>query len=211
MLSTCSEANTSTGTAVSAAARALTRVPTVTTTSTTCCDASAPPASCACAAPQANAHQRKQPDAKQAAGTRVPNSQSANAYSNGHASIEAVSARGPWVKTALYQGQWRLFRTRGFPYPVIETTQGRIAVGATYVNVTVRNPAERHRTWTGEFLVDTGAWDSVVPRSHLEAIGLSPRGSREYSLADGSPRRFRTDGRRDCIRGRDCRRDGPLR
>ena len=34
--------------------------------------------------------------------------------------------------------------------------------------------------------MDTGAWDSVVPRSHLEAIGLSPRGSREYSLADGS-------------------------
>ena len=59
-------------------------------------------------------------------------------------------------------------------------------MGATYVNVTVRNPAERHRTWTGEFLVDTGAWDSVVPRSHLVAIGLSPRGSRQYSLADGS-------------------------
>ena len=59
-------------------------------------------------------------------------------------------------------------------------------MGATYVDVTVRNPAERHRTWTGKFLVDTGAWDSVVPRSHLDAIGLSPIGSREYSLADGS-------------------------
>ena len=59
-------------------------------------------------------------------------------------------------------------------------------MGATYVDVTVRNPAEPHRTWTGEFLVDTGAWDSVVPRSHLEEIGLTPRGSREYSLADGS-------------------------
>lgn len=59
-------------------------------------------------------------------------------------------------------------------------------MGATYIDVTIRNPAEPHRTWTGAFLVDTGAFDSLVPRSHLEAIGLTPRGSREYILADGS-------------------------
>ena len=59
-------------------------------------------------------------------------------------------------------------------------------MGATHVDVTVRNPGEPHRTWTGKFLADTGAWDSVVPRSHIEAIGLTPRGSREYPLADGS-------------------------
>lgn len=58
-------------------------------------------------------------------------------------------------------------------------------MGATYVDVTIRNPAEPHRTWTGAFLVDTGAFDSLVPRSHLEAIGLAPRGIREYTLADG--------------------------
>ena len=58
-------------------------------------------------------------------------------------------------------------------------------MGATYVDVTIRNPAEPNRTWTGAFLVDTGAFDSLVPRSHLEAIGLVPRGSREYTLADG--------------------------
>ena len=58
-------------------------------------------------------------------------------------------------------------------------------MGATYVDVTIRNPAEPHRTWTGAFLVDTGAFDSLVPRSHLEAIGLVPRGIREYTLADG--------------------------
>ena len=58
-------------------------------------------------------------------------------------------------------------------------------MGATYVDVTIRNPAEPHRTWTGAFLVDTGAFDSLVPRSRLEAIGLAPRGSREYTLADG--------------------------
>jgi len=58
-------------------------------------------------------------------------------------------------------------------------------MGATYVDVTIRNPADRARSWTGPFLVDTGAFDSLVPRAHLEAIGLEPRGAREYSLANG--------------------------
>jgi len=60
-------------------------------------------------------------------------------------------------------------------------------VGAIYVDVTIRNPAEPQRSWTGKFLVDTGVFDSLVPRSHLEAIGLKPRGRREYVLADGKP------------------------
>ena len=58
-------------------------------------------------------------------------------------------------------------------------------MGATYVDVTIRNPAEPGRTWTAPFLVDTGAYDSLVPRRHLEAVGLRPRGSRDYTLADG--------------------------
>jgi clan AA aspartic protease len=36
------------------------------------------------------------------------------------------------------------------------------------------------------FLVDTGAVECLVPRQHLEAIGLSPKGERSYVLADGS-------------------------
>ncbi len=59
-------------------------------------------------------------------------------------------------------------------------------MGATHVTVTVKNPAEPHRTWEGEFLVDTGATDCLVPRKHLESIGLVPEWQREYSLADGS-------------------------
>lgn len=58
-------------------------------------------------------------------------------------------------------------------------------MGATYVDVTIRNPAEPDRSWTGPFLVDTDAYDSLVPRQRLEAVGLLPRGSREYTLADG--------------------------
>ena len=59
-------------------------------------------------------------------------------------------------------------------------------MGETRVDVTIRNPADPSRSWEGEFLVDTGATDSIVPRRHLEAIGLTPRGSRTYILADGS-------------------------
>ena len=60
-------------------------------------------------------------------------------------------------------------------------------MGATYVTVTIRNPAAPERHWTGRFLVDTGAIDSLVPRPHLQAIGLQPLAQEEYVLADGSP------------------------
>ena len=60
-------------------------------------------------------------------------------------------------------------------------------MGATYVTVTIRNPAAPERHWTGRFLVDTGAIDSLVPRTHLQAIGLQPLAQEEYVLADGSP------------------------
>ena len=59
-------------------------------------------------------------------------------------------------------------------------------MGATHVTVTIRNPADPERNWEALFLVDTGATDSLVPRKHLEAIGLEPRGKRVYELADGS-------------------------
>ena len=58
-------------------------------------------------------------------------------------------------------------------------------MGATPVTVLIRNPAHPERTWEGLFLVDTGAPDSLVPRPHLEAIGLGPKGQRSYELADG--------------------------
>jgi clan AA aspartic protease len=59
-------------------------------------------------------------------------------------------------------------------------------MGVTQVTVTIRNPAEPERAWDGLFLVDTGAIDCLVPRQHLEAIGLKPKGQRVYELADGS-------------------------
>ena len=58
-------------------------------------------------------------------------------------------------------------------------------MGTTHVTVTIRNPADPTRSWDGLFLVDTGATDSLVPRSCIEAIGLEPEGQRVYETADG--------------------------
>lgn len=62
-------------------------------------------------------------------------------------------------------------------------------MGTTQVTVAIRNPAEPDRVWEGLFIVDTGAVDSLVPRQHLESIGLAPKGQRIYGLADGTERR----------------------
>ena len=61
-----------------------------------------------------------------------------------------------------------------------------ITMGVTHIDVTVRNPADRTRSWEGRFLVDTGAIDSLVPRPRLEAIGIEPIAQRVYELADGT-------------------------
>ena len=61
----------------------------------------------------------------------------------------------------------------------------KLNMGATHVTVTIRNPAAPERAWQALFLVDTGATDSLVPRDHLESIGLNPKGQRTYELADG--------------------------
>ena len=63
-------------------------------------------------------------------------------------------------------------------------------MGETYVNVTVKNPAEPERVWEGRFLADTGTTTSVVPRSRLEDIGIEPISRKLVELADGSSTRL---------------------
>ena len=59
-------------------------------------------------------------------------------------------------------------------------------MGVTYVTVTIRNPSDPDRFWESLFRVDTGAFDSLVPGPHLDAIGLKPKGNRVCELADGN-------------------------
>lgn len=63
-------------------------------------------------------------------------------------------------------------------------------MGMTYANIIVRNPGVPEQEWRGRFLVDTGAIDSSVPGPWLESIGLTPRSTRAYELADGTEVRF---------------------
>ena len=57
-------------------------------------------------------------------------------------------------------------------------------MGTTHVTVIIRNPADLARGRDGLFLVDTGAADSLAPRSCIKAIGLEPDGQRGYKSAD---------------------------
>ena len=59
-------------------------------------------------------------------------------------------------------------------------------MGAIHVTTAIRNPADPDKVWEGLFLVDTGTTDCMVPKQHLESIGLKPEGYRIYGLADGS-------------------------
>ena len=63
-------------------------------------------------------------------------------------------------------------------------------MGIMHVNVAIRNPADPERVWEGLFWVDTGATDTLVPKQHLESIGLAPKSHRSYGLADGSELRL---------------------
>ena len=69
---------------------------------------------------------------------------------------------------------------------------------ATYVDVTVRNPADPDCGWTDRFLMDTGAFDSLVPGAELEPIGLRPpppttTGSHRTICGQASPQQLRAD------------------
>ncbi len=58
-------------------------------------------------------------------------------------------------------------------------------MGITFVSVKVANPAEPARALQENFMVDSGAVYSVVPRPHLEQIGIRPHSMRSFILANG--------------------------
>ncbi len=59
-------------------------------------------------------------------------------------------------------------------------------MGLTVLHVEVGNPAEPDVTETLEFLVDSGAVYSVVPKHVLDRLGILPLVEQEFRLADGS-------------------------
>lgn len=60
------------------------------------------------------------------------------------------------------------------------------AMGLTVLQIEVGNPATPEVTEKVDFLIDSGAIYSVVPRPLLEKLGLKPLTQEEFRLADGS-------------------------
>ncbi len=59
-------------------------------------------------------------------------------------------------------------------------------MGLTVLHVAVGNPAKPKVTESLEFLIDSGAFYSVVPARILKKLGIKPLGRDEFRLADGS-------------------------
>ena len=55
----------------------------------------------------------------------------------------------------------------------------------TFVKVKVSNPARPKRAKTHEFLVDSGAFYSVMPEKDLKAVGIKPTSFEDFLLANG--------------------------
>jgi clan AA aspartic protease len=61
-------------------------------------------------------------------------------------------------------------------------------MGLTYTTATIRAIGPRNGTYEGQFLVDTGATDTLVPAAELRKIGMKAVGKMAYELADGTIR-----------------------
>lgn len=59
-------------------------------------------------------------------------------------------------------------------------------MGLTHVTVTLRPLGREADAYEADFLVDTGATDSLAPGSELRRVGVVPAGSTVYELADGT-------------------------
>ena len=61
-----------------------------------------------------------------------------------------------------------------------------MAMGLIHVTVTLRRLEGAAAAYEADFLVDTGATDSMAPGRELQRIGVAPAGRMTYELADGS-------------------------
>jgi clan AA aspartic protease len=61
-----------------------------------------------------------------------------------------------------------------------------VPMGLIHVTVTLRSFDRPGASYEADFLVDTGATDSMAPARELRRIGVTPVGRMAYELADGS-------------------------
>ena len=63
-------------------------------------------------------------------------------------------------------------------------------MGLTYVTVRLSSSPTSRKHFTAEFLVDTGATDSMAPAKLLRKAGIKPVGKTAYELADGQIKEY---------------------
>lgn len=63
-------------------------------------------------------------------------------------------------------------------------------MGLIHVTVTLRPLPKSHTKYEADFLVDTGATDSMAPGPRLKKAGIKPVGKMAYELADGTTVEF---------------------
>lgn len=59
-------------------------------------------------------------------------------------------------------------------------------MGLIHVTVAITSLGKKNGQYEAEFLVDTGATDSLAPANELHRIGVEPVGKMAYELADGT-------------------------
>lgn len=67
--------------------------------------------------------------------------------------------------------------------------QGELKMGLTHVDVRIGNLGS-NELYDAEYLVDTGAVESMAPASELRRVGIKPVGKRTYELASGELRDY---------------------
>ena len=60
-------------------------------------------------------------------------------------------------------------------------------MGLTKVRARVSDLAAKGEPFEDDFLVDTGATDSMAPGDRLAEVGIEPRGKGRYELGNGEP------------------------
>ena len=63
-------------------------------------------------------------------------------------------------------------------------------MGRIHVTVALKNLSPPTGTYEADFLVDTGATDSMAPAAELRKIGVEPEGTMGYELADGTVQKY---------------------
>jgi len=67
--------------------------------------------------------------------------------------------------------------------------QGELKMGLTHVAIKIGPLGSKH-FYDANFLVDTGAIDSMAPASELRRVGIEPVGKRIYELASGEVQEY---------------------